>query len=144
MKVILIENVDKLGKKNDLKNVADGFARNYLLPKKLAVFYNEIIYKKILQNSINKGVNNKQEQLDLKAEQFILTFNENCTPAGNLFAQINRKRIIDQLNNIYKLSLNTKDLIINQPIKKIGEYLVGIKPNYYDKIKLIVKKYENN
>lgn len=147
MKVILLQNIEKLGKKFETKEVAAGFARNYLLPKGLAVIYNLTIakiYEEKREEEKNLNLKaNKLEKIN-KIDQLILNFKERATATGKLYAQINKNKLLKKLDEEYQLKLKPPDLIIQQPLKEIGTYLVGIKPNYYDKIKVIIEKDEKS
>lgn len=143
MKVILLQNLDRIGHQYEVKEVASGFARNYLLPKQYALIYTSQNYK-IIEEKKKKV--DQQKQLEMaknnlgKIDQFILNFKEKASATGKLFAQINKKKILEKLFNEYTIKLKADDLIISQPLKEIGTHLVGIKPNYYNKIKIIIEK----
>lgn len=143
MKVIFLQNIDKLGQKYEIKEVADGYARNFLFPKQLAVIYTtqnyKIINEKKKKEEISRSTNRLTNDFS-QFEQIILSFKERATPTGKLFAQINKKKILERLLKEQNLKLKADDLIINQPIKEVGTHLVGIKPNYYNKIKIIIEK----
>jgi len=143
MKIILLRNLDRIGHQYEVKEVTAGFARNFLLPKQYAIIYTPQNYKIIEEKKKKVG---RERQLEMaknnlgKIDQFILNFKEKATAAGKLFAQINKKKILEKLLKEQNLKLKADDLIINQPIKEIGSHLVGIKPDYYNKIKIIIEK----
>lgn len=143
MKVIFLQNIDKIGQKHEVKEVTDGYARNFLFPKQLAVIYTtqnyKIINEKKKKEEISRSTNRLTNDFS-QLEQIILSFKEKATPTGKLFAQINKKKILEKLLKEQNLKLKADDLIINQPIKEIGTHLIGIKPNYYNKIKIIIEK----
>jgi len=143
MKVILLQNIQSLGNKYQVKEVADGYARNFLVPKELAVIYNqdnEKFYQTLKLKESKTDHKKVKNDLINNSEQFILNFQEKANELGKLYAQINKKRLLTKLNKEYRLDLKPDDLLINRSLKEIGTYLVGIKPNNLNKIKVIIEK----
>jgi large subunit ribosomal protein L9 len=147
MKVILLKNIDRIGNKFDQKEVADGFARNYLFPNNLAIIYTDANYQKIIKEKVNERQNNlntvSEDKLD-KVGQLVLRFKEKANEHGKLFAQVTKKMIINEINKDHGLNLKEDDLIIDDHLKETGVFLLGIKPNYQNKIKIIIEKDEKN
>jgi large subunit ribosomal protein L9 len=144
MKVILLENVEKLGKKGDLQEVADGYARNFLIPKKLAVLATKAEIAKL----------EEQKQIEAqKAEQELLHFQEVATqldgleleiPAkvgeeGKLFGTVTASQIAEKLQE-QGFKIKKEQIKLESPIKELGEYEVnlGLPHNLEAKIKVIV------
>lgn len=132
MKVILTQDVKALGKKDELVNVKDGYARNYLFPKGLAV------------ESSNENVNlmkNKKASQDLKKETEIKNANElkaklaeikveikaKSGEQGKLFGAISNKDISDNLKEKFNIEIDKKKIVLSDPIKSIGTFNVEIK-----------------
>ena len=130
MKIILIQDVKNLGKKGDIKEVAEGYAQNFLLPKKLAILATEDVVK-IAQAEKEKAVkeeNIKNQELrnlvdQLKNKQITLLAKEK---GGKLFGSISAKDIAEELKN-QGLNISEEFIIIKEAIKKVGEYKIGIK-----------------
>ena len=130
MKVIILENIENLGRKYEVKNVKMGFFRNYLLPKKLA---------KILDKSSltwlekNKEIIQKEREEEMKMINKIANDIKNLNlvifvkvgEKGQLFEKVNNTTIIKELNHLIDYKLNKKQVIV-EPIKKIGEYKIEI------------------
>lgn len=130
MKVILLTDVPKLGRKNEIKTVADGFGRNYLVPKGLA---------KAATGETEKEVETLKEVDKIKAEKalveaqkqagelegLIALIKAKSNEKGELYAQLHPSDIASKLKELeYKVS--EKQIRIEKPIKKVGEYKVPI------------------
>ena len=124
MKIVLLENVDFVGIVGDIKEVTDGYARNYLLPKKLAVKAGDPSAKKLLKNIAKKRQEAKKtilslekiaKELDGKTIEFMVQTNEK----GKLFAAITANDIAD------KLEIDKKQIQC-APIKDTGAHKIKI------------------
>ena len=146
MKVILLENIEKVGKKYEVKEVARGYAVNFLFPKNLAMVYTNNNYDSIKRNKERvEKINKRSDVNKLKeVDKIILKFREKAASTGKLFAQISKDKIIERVVREYKIKLKPSDLIINQPLKELGSYFIGVKPNFHNKIKVIIEKNEKN
>lgn len=131
MKVILKEDVKNLGKMGDIVNVAEGHARNFLIPQKLAV---EAItknikalerQKKIIQEKANKEKNSAQA-LSEKIAALNLTIKAKAGEEEKLFGSITSMDIAAELKN-EGLDIDKKKISIDEPIKRLGAYTVGVK-----------------
>lgn len=131
MKVVLLGDVDKVGKKYDVKEVADGFARNFLIPKNLA----KVATKEMIEwVELQKGMAIQKAEEDLKktqglassidGQEVILTVK--IGPEGQLFESINAQKIVERLKEMgFEVKKNQLDL--PEPIKEVGEYPVRVK-----------------
>jgi large subunit ribosomal protein L9 len=130
MKVILLQDVEDLGKKGDVKNVADGYARNFLFPKKLAMFATE---EAIAELEKQKELEAKIAEEELKEVQVIvaqidgLEFEvvEKIDESGKLYGSINEVRIAKILKD-KGFDIKKKQIKIPQPIKETGEFPITI------------------
>lgn len=144
MKVILLEDVKKLGKKGDLVDVADGYARNYLLPRKLA---NEATKGGIKQLKQKKAaLERKQQEQAEQAQQMAeklsrlsVEIKVKAGEQGKLFGSVTSKDISDMLKKQHKLNVDRRKIIIAEPIKSLGNYEVNIKLAPEVETKLTVK-----
>lgn len=146
MKVILIKDYEKLGKMNEIKNVSNGYARNFLIPNKLAVFADDSTVNKIKQEEL-KNISQKKE-IDHQKHNFIhkiagkeLVFELETSKTGTLFSGLNKEQIVEEINRLFKFELKHDKIILDEPIKKIGDYEISINlgNNYKCKIKVIIK-----
>lgn len=131
MKVILIEDVARLGKVGDIVNVADGFARNFLFPKKKALdacagnvrrFEHQ---KKILEGKVKKKVVAAKD-LGARLEALRLTFPRKAGEEEKIFGSVTsmdiEKALADQ-----GIEIRRKDIELGEPIKKLGIHTVPLK-----------------
>ena len=146
MKVILTTNIKKLGKIGEVVKVKDGFARNYLFPKKMALRENKKnkeIYDKLQEELQNKEKIKLDEAKKLieSIKNIEILFNKEADDKDQLYGSISKKEIINFLSekNIKVLS---DDINIIEPIRSIGEHSIEINP--YEGIKaqykVLVKK----
>lgn len=129
MKVILFKDVSGIGKAGDIKNVSDGYARNFLLPKKLAEVATDASLQKA---SLLKKKQQEAEQADLEKIQKLaeeLQGREVVIVAkekdGKLFGSINAKAIAKELKK-GNLNIEEKSILLPEPIKEVGDYDVQI------------------
>ncbi|KJR42035.1 50S ribosomal protein L9 [Candidatus Magnetoovum chiemensis] len=131
MKVILKEDIDNLGDMGAIVNVANGYARNYLIPKNLAVEANprniKVLEheKRIIQEKIKKF---KATATDIaqKLSSLELSFSAKAGEEGKLFGSVTSKDIADLLKEKGH-EIDKKKIVLENPIKRIGEHSVKIK-----------------
>lgn len=145
MKVILSQDVPNLGKKDEIKEVADGYARNFLIPRGLVVLataeeLTRISQKKTKEEEMVKKEKSKAQQLKDKIEKMVLSFESRASKEGKLYASITPKRIIRKLAKS-KISVDEKRIKIAEPIKKVGEYkvVVELEDNIKASLKISVR-----
>jgi len=134
MKIILLENIPKLGKKYEIKEVSEGYAVNFLIPKKLAAVATPAKIEEIQNIKKQEELKKQKEEQQLKELaqkiKFIkLEFKLKTDKNGKTFGSINKEDIIKKLNDQEKIKLDEKQIILNEHIKKIGEYKIKIKFN---------------
>lgn len=147
MKVILIEDVKSLGKKGELVNVSDGYARNALFPKKLAL---EATPKNINDLKLQKAHEEKKAKealADARAFAAELAIREiqvsiKVGEGGKTFGSISSKEIAEAAKAQLGYDLDKKKIQISTPIKALGTTSVGIKlhPKVTAELKVIVKE----
>lgn len=147
MKVILLEDVKSLGKKGQIANVSDGYARNLLLPKKLGV---EATGKNMNDLKLQKAHEDKvaQENLDaakafaeeLKGKQVDVGIK--VGEGGRTFGSISAKEIAEAAKAQLGYELDKKKLQLSAPIKELGTTMVPIKlhPKVTGELKVVVKE----
>lgn len=132
MKVILLENVKGQGKKGDMVNVSDGYARNFLLPKKLAMeaTADAINAKKISDDAAKRRHDlEKQNALDLskKLAEMPIKIKAKAGNGGRLFGSVTTKEISEALKAQYKIDIPKAKLTLDEPIKTFGTFEVKAK-----------------
>lgn len=132
MKVILTENVTKLGKAGEVVSVSDGYARNYLIPKKLGVeaTKNALAEWKVRQKSLEL----KQQKAEAQAQQQAAELAQKkitvCAKAGDsgrLFGAVTSQDVADAIKDQLGLDLDKKKIIVPDDIKQAGEYKVTVR-----------------
>ena len=131
MKVILQKDIQNLGEAGDIKDVADGFARNYLLPRNLVMIANETS-KKILQHQekvikIKKAKRRKQsEKLHESLNNIEIKISSQSGEEGKLFGAVTPIDIAKKLKELGH-EIDKRKIALSEPIKQIGEYTVPVK-----------------
>ena len=146
MRVILTTNVKKLGKVGELVNVKDGFARNFLLPKKMALRENKKnleYYEKIKEEikiNENKKLEQAKETID-NIKKLKIQFSKEADEKGQLYGAISKKEILNFLKE-NQIKVHSDDLIITEQIRSIGEHEILVNPytDIQESIKVIVVK----
>ncbi|MGI6069132.1 MAG: 50S ribosomal protein L9 [Blautia sp.] len=147
MKVILLEDVKSLGKKGDIVNVSDGYARNMILPKKLGV---EATPKNMNDLKLKKANEDKvaQENLEaarafaksLEGKEVVLTLK--VGEGGKTFGSISSKEISEGAKEQLDLDIDKKKLQMDGPIKALGTTMVPVRlhPKVTGELKVTVKE----
>ena len=146
MRVILTTNVKKLGKVGELVNVKDGYARNFLLPKKMALRENKknLEYYEKIKEEIKINENNKLEQAKETIEnikKLRIQFSKEADEKGQLYGAISKKEILNFLKE-NKINIHSDDIIITEQIRSIGDHEILVNPytDIQETIKVIVLK----
>lgn len=132
MKVILLEDVKSLGKKGQLVEVNDGYARNFILKKKLGI---EATNKNLNDLKLQKAHADKVAQEQLEAAQALAKDLETkeviCTmkvgEGGKTFGSVSTKEISQAVKEQLKLDLDKKKMVLDEPIKALGTHNVKLK-----------------
>jgi len=132
MKVILLQDVKGTGKKGEIINASDGHARNYLLPRKMAVEANKTNMAQLEQQQ--KAVERKRQQELLKAQELAKELSEKkivigvkVGENGKLFGSVTNKEIAVAFLEQEGIEIDKKKIILDEPIKSAGEKAVEIK-----------------
>ena len=144
MKVILLENVEKLGVKGDIKEVANGYARNLLIPNKKAIMATK---EEIAKLEKQKQVEAQQAEQELSRYQEVATQLDGLEleilakvgEEGKLFGTITANQVVEKLKE-QGIEIQKNQVKLTDPIKELGEYEVNIAfpHNLEAKIKIIV------
>lgn len=132
MKVILLDDVKNVGKKGDIIEVADGYARNYLIPKRLAV---EATPGKIKEINLQKEAEERKRRAEEeKARNIAAALREkeihvraSAGSGGKLFGAISSKDIAGAIKEQMGIEIDRKKIALKEPIKQIGRFKVNIK-----------------
>lgn len=132
MKVILLDNIKGVGKKDEIINASDGYARNFLFPKKLAVEANNENLNKLKakkqSEQYKKDVDKaKAEEIAKKIDDITLSIKVKAGENGKIFGGVTAKEIAEELNKQYKIDIDKKKIVLNENIKNIGSFDISIK-----------------
>ncbi len=131
MEVILREEVENLGSRGQVVKVKDGYARNFLLPRRLAVAATEA-NKKIVEQERTAWLKREAkvaaeaQELGKLLEPLVLTFRQKAGENDHLFGSVTAKDIADQLAG-QKFEIDRKKILLEEPIRTLGEFKVSVK-----------------
>ena len=132
MKVILLDNIKGVGKKDEIINANDGYARNFLFPRKLAVEANAENLSKLKnkQDSFQHKRNvekEKAEEIANKMKDIIVTIKVKAGDNGRIFGGVTAKEISENLKQQHKIDVDKKKIALSETIKNIGTVNVPVK-----------------
>ena len=144
MKVILLQDVKGKGKKGQMLEISDGYARNYLLPRKLAVeaTADAMNTKKMNDKAAaEKAAKERAEALEISRQlrELTLVVTAKGGGAGRLFGSVTNQEIADALKAKTGITLDKRKIVISDPIKSVGTYTVQCKLGYEITAPLTVK-----
>ena len=149
MKVILLQNIKGVGRIGDIKNVADGYGRNYLLANKLAKVATEGTIKeiealKVKAEAMEKVAGEKAKEIAEKSKDIILEFTKKSSKTGTLFASLTKEEISEELSKAIGSKVDSDSIDLREHgehIKQEGEHLVGVQlaPEVKIEVKVIIK-----
>ena len=144
MKVILLQDVKGKGKKGQLLEVSDGYARNYMLPRKIAI---EATADAVNTKNMNdkaaaeRAAKERAEALEIsrKLREMTLVVKAKGGGAGRLFGSVTNQEIADALKTSAGITLDKRKIVIADQIKNVGTYTVTCKLGYEISAPLTVK-----
>ena len=144
MKVILLQDVKGKGKKGQMLEVSDGYARNFMLPRKLAIEATADAINTMKMNdkaAAEKTAREKAEALEIskKLRAMTLVVKAKGGGAGRLFGSVTSQEIADALKGQSGIVLDKRKIVISDPIKAVGTYTVTCKLGYEINAPLTVK-----
>ena len=146
MEIILLEDVPSLGKVGDLVKVSDGYGRNYLIPKKLAIkatpkSRKRLEHEKRLVHDKMDKVKRDAEKLAQRIEELSCTISKPVGESGKLFGSVTSKEIEQHLNES-GFQIERKNIELEEPIRNLGVYTIPIRihPEVTANLKLWVVK----
>lgn len=147
MKVILLEDVKALGKKGEVVNVSDGYARNMLLPKKLGLEatsrnMNDLKLAKAHDDKIAKENLEAARQFKAELEAKGVTVSIKVGEGGKTFGSVSAKEIAEAAKEQLGYELDKKKMQLNNPIRELGTTVVPLRlhPKVTAELKVIVKE----
>lgn len=132
MKVILLRDIKGTGKKGELKDISDGYARNYMIPRGLAQEatkenLNELAQKQSSDQFKKDTQKAEAEEIKKQLKGYTLTIKAQAGEEQKLFGSITTKDIEQELNDQKKIKVDRKKIDLKEPIKALGSYDVNLK-----------------
>lgn len=152
MKIIFLQDVPRVGKRHDIKEVNNGYAINFLIPKKLAepATAKAITLLEKRKNNIEIERKTQQDLLIKNLEEIkdkVLYIKAKADEGGHLFSGIHKKEIVEEMKNQHHTDITEEFIVLEKPIKKTGEFEIPIETpvpfageNKKSSLKLIVEK----
>jgi large subunit ribosomal protein L9 len=132
MKVLLTKDVKNIGKKGEIKEVKDGYAKNFLIAKGFAKHATHEVIKK--WEAEQKRAKEKEayeldtlKSLEKKLSEIKLTIKRKLGANGSLFGAVTKEEIAEELKKQHKIEIDKRSVEIEHPLKSTGDYEVGIK-----------------
>jgi len=148
MKVILKEDVEKLGRRGDIVNVAPGFGRNYLIPRKMAIAVSPTNIKmiEIERQALKKKVEIERktfQSLVQKLNEVTLTFNRRAGDKDVIFGSVSAGDVKEALDGL-GYDIDKKKILLDEPIKRLGNFTVPVKISTEDRaeVRIVVAREE--
>ena len=144
MKVILLQDVKGKGKKGQMLEVSDGYARNFMLPRKLAIEATTDAVNTMRMNdkaAAEKAARERAEAVEVskKLRELTLVVKAKGGGAGRLFGSVTNQEIADALEKNAGIKLDKRKIVISESIKSVGTYTVNCKLGYEITAPLTVK-----
>ncbi|MBU1148535.1 50S ribosomal protein L9 [Patescibacteria group bacterium] len=142
MKVLLTKNVASVGNAGEVKNVADGYARNYLIPQKMGILATSAMIKEV-EAKQKANASNRQSQhqkIDRLTDRLAgskLVIKAKTSQSGTLFAAISPKEISRAISEQTSDTIDPKNIELESPIKEIGQHQALLK--FPDNIKIKIR-----
>ncbi|MRH44384.1 50S ribosomal protein L9 [Aquibacillus halophilus] len=132
MKVILMQDVKGKGKKGEVKNVSDGYARNYLLKNNLAIEATSgnvkaLDAQKNKEQKMEQEEVNEANELKAKIESLTVELKVKSGEGGRLFGSVTSKQIAEELKKTHKIKMDKRKIELDNPIKSLGYTDVPVK-----------------
>ena len=132
MEIILLQDVKALGKKGEIVKVSDGYARNFILPKKLGL---EATKQNLYDLNMQKAAEEKRQKEILeearafgkKLEELTIKISIKAGEGGKTFGSVSTKEIAEEAKKQFNIDIDKKKLVLADPIKNAGTYTVPVK-----------------
>ncbi len=132
MKVILLSDIKGVGKKDQIINASDGYARNFLFPKKLAVEANNENLAKLKSKNESKAFKketelNEAKKVAEKMKNIIVKISVKAGENGKIFGGVTAKEIAEALEKEHSINIDKKKIALSETIKNLGTFTVDVK-----------------
>lgn len=128
---ILLQDVENLGEKGDVVEVAPGYLRNFLAPRQLAATASQKTVeqaKRLMAEAEAAAIDRAERASDIAAllGKTVLTIEEEAGPEGRLFGSVTPKEIVEAIKDARGIRLDRKDVHISEPIREVGTYTITV------------------
>ncbi|MGI6082035.1 MAG: 50S ribosomal protein L9 [Limnochordia bacterium] len=132
MRVILTQDVEKIGEAGDVVNVADGYARNFLIPRGMAVQATKANMRRLEHEKEIAGKKALKEEEEAKAlagrlSGLTVTITAKTGEGGRLFGSVTSQDVADAVQRAINVELDKRRIDLAEPIKNLGEYTIPVK-----------------
>ena len=132
MEVVLLKEVKRLGKAGEVKRVADGYARNYLIPRGLAVAATEAMIKQLAERNASAAQREAKAKAAAEAKaaslhNIELVFKAKAGESGRLYGSVTNADIAEQLSQRIGEEIDKRRVLLEDPIKEVGRFKVDVK-----------------
>ena len=146
MKVIFLQDVPKVGRKHDVKEINDGYVMNFLIPRKMAVLATPSAVAELEKRKKNIEIE-REVQTDLLMRSLeeikgkVVVIKGKANPKGSLFKAIKADEIVSEMHKQHHAEISAEFIVLEKPIKEVGEFEIPIKiKDKKSSFKLIVEK----
>lgn len=144
MKVILLKDVKNLGEKGSVVDVAEGYGRNYLIPKGIAKLATEGGLKEVEEHQAREEAKAKKqleqaEKLGSKIAGKVVEIPTKAGETGRLFGSVTNKEVADAIETQYSVKIDRRKIELQEGIKSLGDHPVKIKLHPQVNIEMIVR-----
>ncbi|MCR5332433.1 MAG: 50S ribosomal protein L9 [Bacilli bacterium] len=131
MRVILLKDVKGIGKKNDIVNVKDGYASNYLIPNGLAVMESKGSIEVLNKQKADKAKKDADDKANAEViakqlENIVLEFKANVGEDGRMFGTISNKQVEEELKKTHNIVIDKRKIITKVPVDRLGYTILDI------------------
>ena len=146
MKVILLQDVKDIGKKDDIVNVSDGYARNFLFPRKWAMEATDSAVKVVerkreAERRKEAEARAAAEEVAAKLKNKVVVLKVKCGDKGRLYGSVTAQEVADAIKAEYSVDVDKRKVEIKDAVRQLGDYEVNVRlyPNVSSKMILRVK-----
>lgn len=147
MKVIFLKDVKGTAKKGELKEVSDGYARNFLIPRGIAkeateMSMNEFNQQRAAESFRKEKAEEHAQEMAEKLKLLSVTIHSKAGEGGKLFGSITSKDISERLQKEHGIEMDKRKIVLEEPLKTLGSHVVPVKlhPNVSGEIKVQIKQ----
>lgn len=131
MKVILLSDVKDIGKKDDIVNVSDGFARNYLFPRKWAQEASDgavrvIERRREAERKRESDARAEAEKMVAKLKGRVVTLKAKCGEKGRLYGSVTAQEAAAAIKEQYDFDIDKRKVVIKDPVRALGDYEISL------------------